>query len=101
LNRRRVKERFEPAVIREMLAVYERRLQALPIEAVEEGEAVSRKQRDALVLEILRIERESLLRLRNDAAISDDVARSIQRELDLLESHVHTGSAANVLAQLP
>jgi monovalent cation/hydrogen antiporter len=99
LNRRRVQERFEPAVIREMLTVYERRLQILPTEEVEEGEAVSRRQRDDLILEILQVERKSLLRLRNEAVISDDVARTIQRELDLLESHVHTGSAANILAQ--
>jgi monovalent cation/hydrogen antiporter len=56
-------------------------------------------QRDALLLEILQVERESLIRLRNDASISDDVARFIERDLDLLESHIHTGSAARLLAQ--
>jgi len=99
LNRRRVQERFEPAVIRELSTMYEHRLRALPIEEVEAGGGGSRMQRDALLLEILQVERESLLRLRNDAAISDNVARSIQRDLDLLESHVHTGSVANVLTQ--
>ena len=54
---------------------------------------------EALLLEILKVERESLIRLRNEAAISDDVARVIQRDLDLLESHVHTGSAPSILAQ--
>jgi CPA1 family monovalent cation:H+ antiporter len=82
-----------------MLSMYERRLRALPIEELESNEAGSRMQRDALLLEILQVERESLIQLRNDAAISDDVARSIQRDLDLLESHVHTGSAASVLTQ--
>ncbi len=100
LNRRRVRERFGAAAVREMLSMYERRLRALPTEDLEGGdEAVSRMQRDALILEILKVEREALIRIRNDAAISDDVARSIQRDLDLLESHVHTGSAASVLAQ--
>ena len=99
LNRRRVQKRFDAAVVTEMLSMYERRLRALPIEELEGDEAGSRMQRDALLLEILQVERESLIRLRNDAAISDDVARSIQRDLDLLESHVHTGSAASVLAQ--
>ena len=99
LNRRRVQERFDAAVVKEMLSMYERRLQALPVEELEGEEAVNRMQRDALLLEILQVERESLIRLRNAAAISDDVARSIQRDLDLLESHVHTGSAARVLAQ--
>jgi CPA1 family monovalent cation:H+ antiporter len=54
-------------------------------------------QRDALLLEVLQVERESLLKLRNDAAIGDDVLRAIQRDLDLLESHIHTGSAASAL----
>ena len=54
---------------------------------------------DALLLEVLQIERESLLRLRNEAAISDDVVRTIQRDLDILESHVHTGSTENALRQ--
>ncbi len=99
LNRRRVQERFDAAVVREMLSLYEGRLRALPIEEPEVGATVSRMQRDALLLEILQVERESLIRLRNEAAISDDVARFLQRDLDLLESHVHTGSAASALAQ--
>ena len=99
LNRRRVQERFDAAVVTEMLSMYERRLRELPIEELAGNEAGSRMQRGALLLEILQVERESLVRLRNDAAISDDVVRSIQRDLDLLESHVHTGSAASVLAQ--
>ena len=99
LNRRRVQERFEAAVVTEMLSLFERRLRALPIEEHEGDEAGSRIQRDALLLEILQVERESLIRLRNDSAISDDVVRAIQRDLDLLESHVHTGSAPRILAQ--
>jgi CPA1 family monovalent cation:H+ antiporter len=99
LNRRRVQERFEPAVVTEMLSIYERRLRALPIEELKGDEEGSRMQRDALLLEMLQIERESLIQLRNEAAISDDVARTIQRDLDLLESHVHTGSARSALAR--
>lgn len=99
LNRRRVQERFDPAVVTEMLSIYERRLRALPIEELEGDEEGSRLQRNALLLEMLQIERESLIQLRNEAAISDDVARTIERDLDLLESHVHTGSARSVLAR--
>jgi monovalent cation/hydrogen antiporter len=99
LSRRRVQQRFDTAGLREMLLMYERRLQALPTEEFEGEEAVSRIQRTALLLEILQIERESLIRMRNEGAIGDDVVRSIQRDLDLLESHVHTGSSASVLAQ--
>ena len=99
LNRRRVHERFDAAVVTEMLSMYERHLRALPIEELKSEEEGSRMQRDALLLEILQIERESLIQLRNEAAISDDVARTIQKDLDLLESHVHTGSARSVLAR--
>jgi CPA1 family monovalent cation:H+ antiporter len=99
LNRRRVQERFDAAVVTEMSSLYERRLRALPIEELEVDEVGSRTQRHALLLEILQVERESLIRLRDDAAISDDVVRVIQRDLDLLESHVHTGSAPRILAQ--
>jgi monovalent cation/hydrogen antiporter len=99
LNRRRVQQRFDAAVVREMLSMYERRLRALPSEEFEDDEVVSRMQRSALLLEILQVERESLIQLRNNAAVSDETVRSIQRDLDLLESHVHTGSAASVLAQ--
>jgi CPA1 family monovalent cation:H+ antiporter len=89
LNLRRVQDRFDSVLVREMMATYERRLRAFPIQEDEGPGAGSRTQRDALWLELLQIERESLIRLRNDGAISDDVARSIQRDLDLLESHVH------------
>ncbi len=99
MNRRRVRERFDAAVVTEMLSLYERRLRALPIEELKCDEEGSRMQRDALLLEILQIERQSLIQLRNEAVISDDVVRTIQRDLDLLESHVHTGSARSILAR--
>jgi CPA1 family monovalent cation:H+ antiporter len=99
LSRHRVQERYEAALVREMLSMYQRRLRALPIEQEERGEAGSRMQRGTLWLEVLQVERESLIRLRNEGAISDDVARSIQRDLDVVESHVHTGSAARFLAE--
>ena len=99
LNRRRVQERFDAAVVSEMMSMYERRLRALPMEEREGDEEGSRMQLDALLLEILQVERESLIHLRNEAAIGDDVARAIERDLDLLESHVHTGSSRSVLAR--
>jgi len=99
LNRRRVQDRYEPGVVRELQSIYERRLRTLPVDDMEETEGFSRMQRDALLLEVLQVERDSLLKLRNDAAIGDDVLRAIQRDLDLLESHIHTGSAASELTR--
>jgi hypothetical protein len=41
---------------------------------------------------VLQVEREVLIRLRDEEQISDDVLRTLQHELDLTESRVHTGS---------
>ena len=38
--------------------------------------------------ELLRIERETAVRLRNDSRISDELLRKIERELDLSETHL-------------
>ena len=37
------------------------------------------------------VEREALIRLRNEGQIDDEVLRTLQRELDIEESRVHTG----------
>jgi CPA1 family monovalent cation:H+ antiporter len=99
LNRHRLLERFEPNIVRELLSGYEQQLRELPVEEIEQGGVFSRAQRDALLLEVLQVERESLLRLRNEAAISDDVVRMIQRDLDIVESHIHTGTTETALRQ--
>jgi CPA1 family monovalent cation:H+ antiporter len=99
LHRHSVRERFEPAVVRELLSIYQQRLQVLPTEETMQAEDFSRGQRDALLLEVLRVERESLFRLRGENAVSDDGVRAIQRDLDLLESHVHTGAADKILTR--
>jgi monovalent cation/hydrogen antiporter len=98
-NRRRLIESFDPSVIRELLSGYERRLRDLPTEDIEQGKGFNRQQRDALLLEVVQVERESLLSLRDEGAISDDIARTIQRDLDLMERHIHTGSTQNALMQ--
>jgi monovalent cation/hydrogen antiporter len=41
-----------------------------------------------LVLETLRVERETAIRLRDQSRINDEVLRSIERELDLAESRL-------------
>jgi hypothetical protein len=51
------------------------------------------------LLEVLQVESESLLRLKDEAAIIYDIVRTIQRDLDILESHIHTGSTENALRQ--
>ena len=41
-----------------------------------------------LSLEALRVERETLIRLRDEGRINDEVLRRIERELDLSESRI-------------
>jgi NhaP-type Na+/H+ or K+/H+ antiporter len=44
------------------------------------------------ILTVLQVEREALIRLRDERQIDDEVFRTLQPELDLTESRVHTGS---------
>jgi CPA1 family monovalent cation:H+ antiporter len=42
----------------------------------------------ALTLEVLRVERETAIQLRDEGRINDEVLRRIERELDLTESRI-------------
>ena len=53
---------------------------------------VDQTRRNDAILAVLQVEREALIRLRNEGRIDDEVLRTLQRELDLEESRVHTGS---------
>jgi CPA1 family monovalent cation:H+ antiporter len=93
LSRRRSKNRDESAMFSELIAVYQRRLDALPEEQeVELLGTVDRSARKGALLSVLQVEREALIRLRDEDQINDEVLRTLQHELDLAESRVHTGS---------
>jgi hypothetical protein len=49
-------------------------------------------RRSDAILAVLQAQREALIRLRDEGQIDDEVLRTLQRELDLEESRVHTGS---------
>ncbi len=66
---------------------YRHRLASLG-EAEETEEAVRHNRFLALSLEVLRVERETAIRLRNEGRINDTVLRRIERELDLNESRL-------------
>ena len=53
---------------------------------------VDQARRSDAILAVLQAEREALIRLRDEGQIDDEVLRTLQRELDLEESRVHTGS---------
>jgi CPA1 family monovalent cation:H+ antiporter len=93
LTRMRSKNRGQSAVLNELIAGYQRRMDAIPAEQEDETPAqVNQSERKEAILSALQVEREALIRMRDDGDIDDEVLRSIQRDLDLTESRVHTGS---------
>ena len=53
---------------------------------------VDHASRQEAILSVLQVERETLIRLRDEGRIDDEVMRTLQRELDLTESRMHSGS---------
>jgi hypothetical protein len=53
---------------------------------------VDQVRRSDAILAVLQVEREALIRLRDEGQIDDEVLRTLQRELDLEASRVHTES---------
>jgi CPA1 family monovalent cation:H+ antiporter len=93
LTRKRSRNRDQSAMFGELIASYQQRLDAMPVEREErvQGLVDQARRRDA-ILGVLQVEREALIRLRDEGQIDDEVLRTLQRELDLEESRVHTGS---------
>jgi CPA1 family monovalent cation:H+ antiporter len=77
----------------ELIAGYQQRLDAMPAERGRAEGLVDQALRSTAILEVLHAERVALIRLWDEGQIDDDVLRTLQRELDLEESRVHTGSA--------
>jgi Na+/H+ antiporter len=95
LARTRSKNRDQSAMFTELIASYQRRLDAMPAEREQRVQGlVDQARRSDAILAVLKVEREALIRLRDEEQIDDDVLRTLQRELDLEESRVHTGSFA-------
>jgi monovalent cation/hydrogen antiporter len=95
LTRVRSKNRDQSAMFGELIAGYQRRLDAMPAEREERVQGlVDQARRSDAILAVLKVEREALIRLRDEEQIDDEVLRTLQRELDLEESRVHTGSFA-------
>jgi monovalent cation/hydrogen antiporter len=93
LDRKRSKNRGQSAMFGELIASYQQRLDAMPVEREERGRGlVDQARRSDAILAVLQAQRETLIRLRDEGQIDDEVLRTLQRELDLEESRVHTGS---------
>jgi CPA1 family monovalent cation:H+ antiporter len=93
LDRKRWKNRDRSAMFGELIGSYQRSLDALPAEREEGAQGlVDHALRNEAILAVLQVEREALIRLRNEGRIDDEVLRTLLRELDFAESRVHTGS---------
>jgi NhaP-type Na+/H+ or K+/H+ antiporter len=96
LDRARTKDRGKAtAIFDDVLAEYRRRLDAVPAQRHESAAGVADfARRNEVMREVVQVERAALIRLRDEERIDDEVARVLQRELDLAESRTHTGVTA-------
>jgi Na+/H+ antiporter len=93
LGRKRSRRRDQAGIYSELIGSYQRRLDALPAEREEPiRNLVDHASRQEAILAVLQVEREALIRLRDEGRIDDEVMRTLQRELDLTESRMHSGS---------
>jgi CPA1 family monovalent cation:H+ antiporter len=67
---------------------YSQRLASLQPDDGNQKDAAVHERHMALSLEVLRVERETAIRLRDENRINDEVLRRIERELDLNESRL-------------
>lgn len=94
LSRRRSRERYHASMLNELIRTYQHRLDALPAEQdVASAPNADGTARREAILDVLQVERSTLLRLRDEGQLDDEVLRTLQRELDLAESRVHTSVA--------
>ena len=93
LDRARAKDRGKAtAIFDDVQGEYRRRLDAVPAQRHESAAGVADfTRRNEVMREVVQVERAALIRLRDEERIDDEVARVLQRELDLAESRTHTG----------
>lgn len=94
LSRKRAKKKDQWVLLTELIAIYQRRLDSLPAEMEAASmHGTNYSERKIAMLDVLQIERDALIRLRDGGEISEEVLRTLQYELDLTESRIHTGAA--------
>jgi CPA1 family monovalent cation:H+ antiporter len=79
-------------VVQRMRVEYEDRIRQLELADPADGHAPHRvfaPDYEQLSREILEVERQVILRLRNEHVINDEVLRRIQRDIDLAEARLH------------
>jgi CPA1 family monovalent cation:H+ antiporter len=91
LDKAAAEEKFSAEAINRLRAEYDERVQQLQIctdtPDDRRGE-IATPQYQQLQYEALRVERETIIRLRNEHVINDEALRRIQRDLDLAETRL-------------
>ncbi len=83
---------LDPEVVQRMRVEYEDRIRQLEMSDPSDGHAPHRlfaPDYEQLSREILGVERQIILQLRNEHVINDNVLRRIQRDIDLAEARLH------------
>jgi CPA1 family monovalent cation:H+ antiporter len=85
---------FSPNAVDRLRAEYDERIEQLEICAANPDDCrgeIATPQYQRLQHQALRIERKTIIRLRNERVINDDALRRIQRDLDLAEARLTGG----------
>jgi monovalent cation/hydrogen antiporter len=94
IGKLRASGEFSPDTVDRLRAEYDERLEQLHLCAENPDDCrgeIATPQYQRLQREALRVERQTIIRLRNERVINDDALRRIQRDLDLAEARL-TGS---------
>jgi CPA1 family monovalent cation:H+ antiporter len=90
----RAKSNFSPDAVDRVRAEYDERIEQLERCADNPDDCrgeIATPQYQRLQHQALRVERKTIIRLRNDRVINDDALRRIQRDLDLAEARLTGG----------
>ncbi len=91
ISKAQADNKFSPAVIDRLRAEYDDRIEQLELCASNPDDCrgeIATPQYQRLQHEALRVERRTIIRLRNERVINDDALRRIQRDLDLAETRL-------------
>jgi monovalent cation/hydrogen antiporter len=89
-------EKLDPLIFKELKLNYAKRLDSLHTRGDDESEeghrehVASRQKHIEAMRDVIKVERDTTVRLRNDGRISDEVLRKIEYELDLSETKLAT-----------
>ena len=94
IDKARTNNKFSPQVVARVHMEYDERIEQLELCASNPNDCrgeIATPQYQRLQHEALRVERRTIIRLRNERVINDDALRRIQRDLDLAETRLIGG----------